>query len=55
VYRHFLGFAVFDIVEFAKHFSTAESGCRMVMKSQPEIAHRFRIMIEEPNIWDQAF
>jgi hypothetical protein len=38
-------FGGLDSEECAKHFSTAEFGCRMVMKSQPEIAHRFRIMI----------
>jgi len=42
-------FGGLDSEECAKHFSTAKSGRWTVMKSQQEIAHRFRIMIEEPN------
>jgi len=48
-------FGNLDSDEFAKHFYSVKSGRRTVMKNQQEIAHKFRIKIGEPNIWDQAF
>ena len=40
---------------FTTNFSSIKSGRSTVIKSRQEIAHRYRLLKQKPNIWDDTF